>query len=380
MNTWMRALGGLVVIGVVAATASAANATANVIPQPAMLEMDQGRFVFGPQTCVIAEGQARAKATQLIGYLSTPMGYRLELVADSKQRDNCVRLEIEVSLGNRLGDEGYQLEVGRASIDIRAAGLAGLFYGVQTLRQLLPEEVYSAQKVKGVQWTVPCMRIVDYPRFPWRGLLIDPARHFIPVQDVKEFIDIMAIHKFNRLQIHLTDNEGWRIEVRKYPKLSQLGSGRDWSCLREGSGEAQCPGFYTQNEIREIVRYAADRHITIVPEIEMPYHTGAAIVAYPELGVNTEYLTELSPDQRWGKTKGLIAPRPETVSFLQDVLAEVIELFPGEHIHIGGDEANITQWANDPEMQAQIRRLKLKDAHELHSWFIRQMDTFLTER
>jgi hexosaminidase len=352
----------------------------SIVPEPVTLEQREGHFRVTAETSVVAGNTARAEAVKLIDYLAPAMGYRLKLSDGSSSRQDAIHLHIEPSARDRLGEEGYELEVTSRSVLITAGEPAGLFYGVQTLRQLLPPAIFRTERVRGIEWTVPCVRIVDHPRFQWRGLLIDPARHFIAVQDVLRFIDLMAIHKLNRLQIHLTDNEGWRIEIKKYPKLTELGSKMDWNLRHQGGSGPRCIGFYTQDDIRRIVRYAAERHVTVVPEIEMPYHTGAAIVAYPELGIATGQLADLSPVQRWVKTKGLIAPRPATVAFLQDVLSEVIELFPSEHIHIGGDEANIAHWTNDPEMQAQMKRLKLANAHELHSWFIRQMDAFLTEK
>ena len=223
------------------------------------------------------------------------------------------------------------------------------------------------------QCVLPAVRIHDFPRFGWRGMLLDCCRHFMTVEFIKRYIDLLAFHKFNRFHWHLTEDQGWRLEVDKYPRLTEIGA---WRTQPDGT---RYGGYYTKTEVRQVVEYAHERHVTVVPEIEMPFHTGAAIVAYPELGINTGHLAELPPEQRWGKTKGLIAPRPETVAYLQDVLTEVIKLFPSKDIHIGGDEANIRHWASDGEMQAQMNRLKLKDAHELHSWFIKQMDTFLTE-
>jgi N-acetyl-beta-hexosaminidase len=263
---------------------------------------------------------------------------------------------------------------------LRAAEPAGLFYGVQTLRQLLPVAVFSTQRAEGVQWTVPCVTVRDYPRFSYRGMLIDPARHFIPVADVKHFIDAIALHKFNHLQMHLTDNEGWRIEILKYPKLTEIGAQMDWNLRHRGGDGPRCVGFYTQDDIRELVRYAAERHVTIVPEIEMPYHAGSAIVAYPEHGVNTRHLADEPPEKRWGPSQGLLGVRPATVSFMQDILSEVIGLFPSRFIHIGGDEANLRLWTDDPEMQAMMKQLGCEDAHQLHSWFIAQMDAYLTKQ
>ena len=354
------------------------NQSVNVIPLPVSVELSDGVFIITPSTRVIAKADTQAEAAKLIDALAGPMGFSLQCSANPQGREKTIELALD-RRPSALADEGYTLEVTEQRILIRARRPAGLFYGIQTLLQLLPPSIFSKTKVDNLSWQVPCIKITDYPRFKWRGLLVDPARHFIPMPDLLCFIDNMALHKLNRLQVHFTDNEGWRIEINDYPKLTPIGSNMDRSRRKTNDGR-YVGGFYTQDDIRRIVRYAADRHITIVPEIEMPFHTGAAIVAYPELGINTGHLAELPPEQRWGRTKGLIAPCPETVAFLQNVLSEVIELFPGRQIHIGGDEADTGHWARDGEMQAQMKQLKLKDAHELHSWFIRQMDTFLTNK
>ena len=375
--------------------------TVHIIPHPVALEVHDGLFRFTTGTHVVAlpqgtlrSAEAKAEAVKLLDYLTPAMGYGLTLVEDSSRVENVVRLEIESSLKEQLSEEGYQLEVTNRSIVIRAARPAGLFYGIQTLRQLLPPAIFNKQKVEGIEWAVPCVRITDYPRFKWRGLLIDPARHFIPMQDVKSFIDTMALHKFNRLQMHLTDDQGWRIEIKKYPQLTEIGAWMDFTTMRsgrlrsiasatqrgtrEGTGGQRPGGFYTQDDIHELVRYSAERYITIVPEIEMPAHTGAAIVSCPDIGLYPDKLKNLPPEKRWTANERILAPRPQTVAFMQDVLTEVMELFPGRYIHIGGDEANKDHWKQSEEMQALILRLGLKDEAGLHSWFIRQMDAFLT--
>ena len=369
--------------------------TVCIIPQPVELEVGDGRFAFAADTQVVASptglGAARAVAAKLVDFLAPAMGYRLSLVEDSPRQDSVVRLKVDAALNDQLGGEGYRLEATTRSIVILAAEPAGLFYGIQTLRQLLPPAVFRVQKAapaaleaEAVEWTVPCVHITDYPRFKWRGLLIDPARHFIPREDVERFIDTMALHKFNRLQIHLTDDQGWRIEIKKHPQLTGIGAKMDFTTILRGGGAdnetgGQRPGgYYTQDEIRQLVRYAAEYYVTIVPEIEMPAHTGAAIVSYPHLALYPQKLNDLPPDKRWTANEGVLAPRPQTVAFMQDVLAEVMELFPGGYIHIGGDEANIDHWRKSEEMQALISRLDLKDEAGLHSWFIKQMDTFLT--
>ena len=351
----------------------------SVIPRPLAIQMHEGVFRITSTTPVYAAGEAEVEAKKLIDTLTPAMGFRLKRIEGDLPDAGAIVLALDKTLRTRVGGEGYALSVTPRRIGLRAAESAGLFYGIQTLRQLLPVPVFSSKRVEGVEWTVPCLTITDCPRFQWRGLLIDPARHFIPVADVKHFIDAMALHKFNRLQMHLTDNEGWRIEIKKYPKLTLLGSKMDWNLRHQGGKGPRRFGFYTQDDIRELVRYAAERHVTIVPEVEMPYHAGAAIVAYPEHGVNTKPLAELPPEKRWGPSKGLLGARPETVSFMQDVLTEVIGLFPGRFIHIGGDEANLRLWADDPEMRTMMKKLGCKNAHELHSWFIKQMDAYLAK-
>lgn len=356
----------------------------SVVPQPAEIVAGTGAFTIGPTTCVVADRSAATEAEMLIEYLAPALGYRLELRL-AAEPDGVViwlRIDPELKVSN---DEGYRLDVTATRIDLRAATPTGLFYGIQTLRQLLPVKVFSPEPVDAVDWTVPAVTITDAPRFGWRGLLIDPARHFIPVGDVKQFIDAMALHKFNRLQIHLTDDQGWRIEIKKYPKLTEIGCWRDETLIGhlrkkpwrfDGKRHG---GFYSQDEIRELVSYAGARHITIVPEIEMPGHFRAAISAYPQLGVFPEKQKDLSPWTRWGVSDDILAPRPEGLQFCKDVLAEVMDLFPSEYIHVGGDEAVKTQWQQSDEIQKMIRELGLDDEEGLQAWFIRQIDTYLTE-
>jgi len=393
MNVHLRTIAEIVVVAIFLTViapcvakleAADLKPTVCIIPQPVELEVCDGRFAFAADTQVVASGAARAVAAKLVGFLAPAMGYRLSLVEDSPRQENVVRLKVDAALNDQLGGEGYRLEATTRSVVISAAGPAGLFYGIQTLRQLLPPAVFRVQKAEGAEWAVPCLRITDYPRFKWRGLLIDPARHFIPREDVERFIDTMALHKFNRLQIHLTDDQGWRIEIKKHPQLTEIGAKMDLTTILRGGAHneagAQHPGgYYTQDEIRQLVRYAAEHYVTVVPEIEMPAHTGAAIVSYPHLALYPQKLNDLPPEKRWTANEGVLAPRPQTVAFMQDVLTEVMELFsPGGYIHIGGDEANIDHWRKSQEMQALISRLGLKDEAGLHSWFIKQMDTFLT--
>ena len=351
---------------------SAVNAGApELVPQPVKMEVGGGAFLIAEDTRIIADGAAQDEAAKLADILAKATGYKLKIARLFSSKKNLISLELQRELQNELGSEGYKLHVALDRIDIRAAEPAGLFHGIQTLRQLLPVDSFSQTVVKSAAWSVPCVKITDFPRFGWRGLLIDPARHFIPKDDLLRFIDAMAMHKFNRLQVHFTDDQGWRIEIKKYPGLTEIGSKMDYS---RGRG-----GFYTAQEIREIVQYARERHITIVPEIEMPAHTGAAIVSYPEIGMNSAELRKLPAEQRWERIQRVLAPRPDTVTFMQNVLMEVMDLFPSKYIHIGGDEANTNIWQQSEEMQTLMKEMGHEDVHELHSWFIKQMDAFLTK-
>ena len=365
----------------VVVTGGGAPTTASLIPLPVTIEYGQGAFTITQATRVVAEGDAATEAAKLVDALAPAMGFRLKVADDPKAAKGGIRLKTDSTLSGRLGEEGYELDVTAESVVIRAAKPAGLFYGIQTFRQLLPPAVCGSRTIENVEWAVPCVRVTDYPRFQWRGLLIDPARHFIPVREVEKFIDAMALHKFNRLQIHLTDDQGWRIEIKKYPELVATGAWMDLTTIWNGGKpkvEGERPGgFYTQDDIRHLVRYAAERHITITPEIEMPAHTGAAIVSYPQLGLYPDKLNGLAADRRWTAHEGVLAPRKQSVAFMQEVLTEVMDLFPSRYIHIGGDEANIEHWQKSEEMQALIRELGVKDEAGLHSWFITQMDTFL---
>ncbi|MHC4206351.1 MAG: beta-N-acetylhexosaminidase [Planctomycetota bacterium] len=373
-----------VILAVLAAVCPAvvqSGESVSIIPQPVSMELDEGHFLIGPKTRIVVKDEAATEAAKLIDALAPAMGFKLSIADDTIRRDNSIILELKW-YQDEYGEVGYILRVTPKRILIRARRTVGLFYGIQTLRQLLPPQVFRKTKVEGVEWKVPCVKITDYPRFCWRGLLVDPARHFIPKHDLMCFIDIMALHKFDCLQIHLTDDQGWRIEIKKYPKLTQTGAWMDFTTMRSGkeydmTSDKQHGGFYSQDDIREIVKYAAERYVNIVPEIEMPAHTGAAIISYPEIGLYPEKLSALPVEKRWRANERVLAPRPKTVEFMQNVLTEVMELFPSEYIHIGGDEANIEHWKKSEEMQAQIRELGLKDEAELHSWFIRQMDSFL---
>ena len=353
-----------------------------VIPQPGNVAYGSGAFVLTDRATISTDAAMRGVGYALADYVAPATGYRLPVRTSA----GAISIRTDTSL-QRLGDEGYRLVVTPAGITIRAAKPAGAFYAVQTLRQLLPVAVFRAAKVDGVAWTVPAVVIEDAPRFSWRGAHLDCGRHFMPKEFVKKYIDLLALHKLNRFHWHLTEDQGWRIEIKKYPRLTEIGSWRSGTLIGRQRGYADSTqwrfdgqrhgGFYTQDDVREIVAYAAARFITVVPEIEMPGHAQAAIAAYPELGNTAD---TVGVGMRWGVYAHILNPEESTIRFMQDVLTEVLALFPGRYVHVGGDEAVKVEWQASPRAQARIRELGLKDEHELQSYFIRRMDEFLTSR
>jgi hexosaminidase len=284
-----------------------------------------------------------------------------------------------------LGAEGYQLDVTPTGVVIRASTTAGLFYGIQTLRQLLPPQVESREKVTGVAWDVPCVQIKDSPRCAWRGLMLDCARHFFDKGEVERLLDVMALHKLNTFHWHLTDDQGWRIEIKKYPKLTEDGAWRpgigfklDPKRSTHYDAAGRYGGFYTQDDVRDVVAYAARLHITVVPEIEMPGHAVAALSVYPAFSSTTRPLRIAAGA---GVMEGIYNPADEaTFGFLDDVLTEVAGLFPGPFIHIGGDEVPKGPWKKSPECQALIKGLGLKNEDELQSYFIKRVEKIVESK
>ncbi|OSZ57247.1 beta-N-acetylhexosaminidase [Streptomyces pharetrae CZA14] len=286
-----------------------------------------------------------------------------------------------------LAPEAYRLAVDGHAIRIDGGSAAGVFWGAQTLRQLLGPDAFRRAPVDPARrtWDVPTVVIEDAPRFRWRGLMLDVARHFLPKDGVLRYLDLMAAHKLNVLHFHLTDDQGWRIEIRKYPRLTEVGSWR----ARTKFGHRASPlweqkphgGHYTQDDIREIVAYAAERHITVVPEIDVPGHSQAAIAAYPELG-NTDVIdtTALSVWDDWGISPNVLAPADSTLRFYEGVFEEVLELFPSRFVHVGGDECPKDQWRRSAAAQARVKELGLAGEEELQAWFIGHFDRWLTAR
>ncbi|MFC8450743.1 beta-N-acetylhexosaminidase [Kitasatospora sp. NPDC057223] len=292
---------------------------------------------------------------------------------------------VELTVDDSLAAEAYRISVRPGRAVITAGGPAGALWGAQTLRQLLGPDAYRRAPLRRTGWVLPGGDIEDAPRFGWRGVLLDVCRHFLPKSDVLRFLDLMAVHKLNVLHLHLTDDQGWRVEIKQYPRLTSAGAWRERSMVgyRAGQRRDDRPhgGFYTQDDLREIVAYAGERQITVVPEIELPGHAQAAITAYPELG-NTDVVdtAALGVWTDWGVCENVFNVSDATLRFLENVLEEVLEIFPSEFVHLGGDECPKAQWRASAAAQARIKELGLADEDELQSWFIRHFDGWLAAR
>ncbi|MGI5455261.1 beta-N-acetylhexosaminidase [Streptomyces sp. CA-249302] len=318
-------------------------------------------------------------------WLRSTLGAALGLPLATGPED--ARNSVRLYLDDALEPEAYRLSaVTNWGVEIRGGGPAGVFWGAQTLRQLLgPDAFRRAPLRSGATHVIPHQIIEDAPRFRWRGLMLDVARHFMPKEGVLRYLDLMAAHKLNVFHFHLTDDQGWRVEIKRHPRLTEVGSWR----ARTKFGHRASPlweekphgGFYTQDDIREIVAYAAERHITVVPEIDVPGHSQAAITAYPELG-NTDVIdtTSLTVWDSWGISANVLAPTDNTLRFYEGVLEELLELFPSEFIHVGGDECPKDQWRQSATAQARIKELGLADEDGLQSWFIGHFDKWLIAR
>lgn len=352
-----------------------------IVPYPNHLETGRGtyRVTDRPVTCDSRTDERTQRA--VVGFaarLATVTGGTNPVTVADEVPASGIRFVTDES----LPAEGYELNVDGEGIEVRASQFPGFLYALQSLEQLLPAAVYGTEPAPDAAWEVPCVKIADAPRFAYRGMHLDVARHFFSVDEVKRYIDVMAIHKLNTLHWHLTDDQGWRIEIKKYPELTRVGSVRGETLIghhHTSSEYDKTPhgGYYTQKQIREIVKYAADRYITVIPEIELPGHAVAALTSYPWLGCKGE---GYEVRRRWGISKEVFCPGKETTfEFLQNVFAEVLELFPSEFIHIGGDECPKDSWKQCPLCQERIRTEGLKDEFELQSYTVRRMEKWLRE-
>ncbi len=351
----------------------------HVIPQPVSLSPKKGDFkITGDTKILLASNDEGLKtaASHLASILIKATGTTIAPMEGEATKDAFI-FQLDPSIPH---EEGYSLIVTPYEVTIKAKTGAGAFYAIQTLRQLMPAEVEAGAVVS---LSIPCVEISDQPRYSYRGMHLDVGRHFFGVEDVKKYIDLMALHKMNRFHWHLTEDQGWRLEIKKYPKLQTVAACRKETLIghyndtpQKYDGKQYC-GFYTQDQAREIVKYAADRFITVIPEIEMPGHALAAIAAYPELGC-TGRPAEVGT--KWGVYDNVFCPNDATFRFLEDVLTEVMDIFPSKYIHIGGDECPKTMWENSKYCSDLIAEHKLKDEHGLQSYFIQRMEKFLNDK
>jgi hexosaminidase len=365
----------LLTFGSFVASAQDSNPNLNIIPAPVSLKKSAGTFTLSLETFIQADTPSNKCITFLSAYLTANWGYHKIDVIDNSVSNNVVRLTGQGAESLPAG--GYHISITPTSVTVIGKG-AGLFYGIQTLMQLMPTEKAATAKL-------PCVEIDDYPRFAYRGLHLDVSRHFFSIAFLKKYIDLMAEYKLNTFHWHLTDDQGWRIEIKKYPKLTQVGSMRARTMI--GNYHDFYPtqydntpygGFYTQEEIKDVVKYAADRFINVVPEIEMPGHSAAAVAAYPELSCEPgkQYIVA----ETWGGFPGIYCPTDYTFGFMEDVLTEVMALFPSKYIHIGGDEVDKAAWRKSAFCQKLIKKLKLKNEEGLQSYFIQRIEKFVNSK
>jgi hexosaminidase len=360
----------------------------SIIPEPVSLKLTDGTFELNRTTAVIADTTKPAIqniAGQLKQTLDSATSYDLAIhQSNTSQQSNTITLTIDDDTAAYANDEAYNLSVTTHQVLVKAPTSDGLFYGLQSLLQLLPPQIYQTDYTlvpQHTEWTLPAVEIKDYPRFEYRGMHLDVTRHFFPVKFVKRYIDLLAMHKMNRFHWHLTDDQGWRIEIEQYPKLTEVGGWRDSTLVGHYTSDIydgeRYGGFYTQQEIREVVAYAQQRHVTIIPEIEMPGHASAALAAYPELGCveGKDYQLKTT----WGIFEDIFCPREQTFTFLENVLTEVMALFPSKYIHIGGDEAPKAQWEESELAQQVMQREGLESEEELQSYFITRIEKFLNK-
>jgi len=344
-----------------------------IIPQPASVVPGKGSFNITSSTQIKFEGSGLEHSADFLNdYLKKFYGFTLAVTNKSPQKDVII-LNYE-RMDNPIPG-AYKMEVSGKSVYIAGDNAEGVFYGIQSLIQLLPVEPAASL-------SIPQLKIEDHPRFAWRGLHLDVGRHFFTADYIKKYIDFIALHKMNYFHWHLTEDQGWRIEIKKYPKLTEIGGCRDGTIIGrypgKGNDSIRYCGYYTQDQIRDVIKYAADRYITIIPEIELPGHASAALTAYPYLGcTGGPYHVQ----QTWGVFNDVFcAGNDSTFRFLQDVIDEVIALFPSKYIHIGGDECPKTSWKNCPRCQQRIKENNLKDEHELQSYFIRRMEKYINSK
>ena len=376
------------------------NATTAIIPEPVSIVQKQGVFTL-QDNISISIPDNHNDAAKVANYLSHAIAASTGYKSSIKNNGNTghIHFIIAATPDKELGDEGYNLVVSPETVTLTANTAAGLFYGVQTFLQLLPKEITSKSVIKDVTWMAPCVEIRDYPRFGWRGLMFDVSRHFFTKEEVKEFIDDMAKYKFNLLHMHLTDDQGWRIEIKSLPELTSVGA---WNVKKTGTfntfsaPEPDEPrnygGFYTHEDIKEIIQYAKDQFINILPEVDIPGHSLAAIASYPELsctpGADKYKVNSGEPFMVWppgghfyGLVDNTLCPANEKVyEFLDKVFTEVAQLFPFEYIHMGGDETARNFWEKSAAIKTLMKKEKLKNLDEVQSYFVKRVEKIIESK
>jgi hexosaminidase len=370
-----------------------------IIPEPVSLKRGQGRFTLEKELEV--EAPNRPEVQYVLNYLKDRMGRSTGVRFDIEERESNpdIRLQLLSSRDTTLGKEGYRLSVTTQRVTLQANEAAGLFYGVQTLLQLFPKEIESKTPVPGVEWTAPVVEITDYPRFGWRGLMFDVSRHFFTKEEVKRYIDNMVRYKYNILHLHLTDDEGWRIEIKSLPKLTEVGA---WRVNKTGYFGTFAPpganepkdygGFYTHEDIKELVQYARERFVNILPEIDMPGHSLATIASYPELsctpGADKYRVRSGEKIMEWpagghfyALVDNTLCPANEKVyEFVDKVVTEVAQLFPFEYLHLGGDEAATNFWDKSPQIKALMQKEGLKNMMQVQGYFEKRVEQIVTSK
>ena len=341
------------------------------IPKTQNTLVGKGSFYINTKTYIQAD-QNSFEASYLKEAIQIQTGLHLKIT--SKNNSKSIQLIIQLPNSINFNKEQYEIVVSDSKIIISAPTSQGLFYGIQTLLQMVPFEQKN-------EIAIPCIQISDAPKYAWRGMHLDVCRHYFPITFIKKYIDYLAHYKMNTFHWHLTEDQGWRIEIKKYPKLTEIGSWRNGSMVGryddQKIDDIKYGGFYTQEEIKEVVAYASQRHITIIPEIEMPGHSLAALAAYPELSCTGG---PFEVGKKWGVFDDVYCPKEETFTFLENVLSEVMALFPSEYIHIGGDECPKTRWKSCAHCQKIIKEKGLKDEHELQSYFIQRIEKFVNSK
>lgn len=350
----------------------------SILPKPVKIIKKSGEFILNDKTVVIALKEMEQIAKYFLNIVKPSTGFNLKITS-IQEPQNFIHLSIDSNL--TLEQEGYSLIVDPKGVSIKGVDANGVFYGIQTLRQLLPPEIESKTLVKNLDWKIPCVEIIDYPRFHWRGYMLDVCRHFFDIEEIKKLIEAIALQKFNIFHWHLTEDQGWRIEIKKYPKLTEIGAWRKDTQLRhtrsKGFEGKPHGGFYTQEQIKEVIQFAQERFIKIIPEIEIPGHSQAAIASYPDLTCDRG---QYEVSTTFGIKKIVYCPGKDTTfQFWYDVLDEVMKIFPSDVIHTGGDEVPKDRWRSCPDCQERIKKEKLKDENDLQVYVTNNISKYLAE-